>query len=744
MTRRRFIVTTALAGGGLLAGYTLLREPDRLATPPAWSAAGAGIALNAWLRIAADDTVTVAIPRAEMGQGVQTGLAALVAEELDVDWAQIRVEPAPLEPVYANIAIVLEGLPFADDDERTRARIARVLARRTGAWLAIQVTGGSTSMRDAWHPLRAAGASARALLVAAAARRWDIAAAACTTRSGSVRERDGGRAARYGVLVEAAARLTPPASIVLKPRAQHHLIGTRLPRLDTAAKVTGAAVFGVDVRLPGLLHAALRLAPTFGGSVRAFAAAAVLTEPGVHAVVGIPGGVAVVADHWWQARRAADRLEIDFDAGPHTGLDTAALTARIDTAIDRGPADVYEDLGDAAAVLDAASGRIGARYAVPLLAHACMEPMNATARIADGRCEIWVPSQAPSLVRRVAAQAAGIDEEAVTVHTPFLGGGFGRRAETDTVAQVVAIARATGGRPVQMLWSREQDLRHDVYRPAAACRFEATLDAAGRPQAWWHRIACPSVTQSFMQRLWPIGASARKANPNVEGAVQLPYAIPNRRVEHVNVTSPVPVGFWRSVGHSFNAFFTECFIDELAHAAGADPYSYRRALLGNRPRHRRVIDLLADRSDWSRPPPAGRGRGMALHESFGSIVGQVAEVSVDAGRVRVHRVVCVIDCGVVVTPDIVVAQMQSGIVFGLAAALDGVITLRAGAVEQGNFDDYPVLAPADCPRVETYVIAGGDEPGGVGEPGTPPIAPAVANALFALTGTRIRTLPIRL
>jgi len=741
--RRRFLIVGAAMGGGLLVGCGA-RGPDSLGDPRLLPVERGEVALNAWLKISPDGTVTVAVPRAEMGQGVYTSLPALVAEELGADWSRVRVEPAPVAKVYGNVTVIMDSLPFADDDRGFIAENVRRVALGAGGLLGISVTGGSTSVRDAWEPMRFAGAAARDMLVAAAASRWSAAPEECLAGQGLVRHPRSGRSLGMGEIASEAAKLPAPEAPRLKPRSEYTLIGKPLQRIDLPDKVNGRAVFGFDVRLADMAWAAVKLSPVFGGSVKSFDAAAVKSRRGVLDVVEVPGGVAVVADNSWRALQAAETLPVVFEDGPHAGLDSAGIAAQLKAALDSGDGRAYESKGDAPAALASAAKRVEAEYSVPYLAHACMEPMNCTALVTDDGCEVWAPHQAASLVRMVAAKVAELDQEQVRVHVTLLGGGFGRRAEIDTVVQAVTVARRMKGRPVQVIWSRTEDIRHDFYRPAVACRLRAGLGPDGRPQAWHHRIAGQSVSQNFAGRLLPFVLESMPDKTNVEGAIHLPYDVPNLLVEHARVESPVPVGFWRSVGHSYNAFFVESFVDELAHAAGKDPYEYRRSLYGKSPRHARLAEALARHAGWGTPLPPGQGRGMALHYSFHSLVGQVAEVEVsEKGNLSVRRVVCVVDCGQVVNPDIVRAQMESGIVFGLTAALHGEITLKDGGVVQSNFPDYPMITLADCPAMEVHILESDASMGGVGEIGTPPIAPALCNAIFAATGKRIRSLPVK-
>ncbi|HUK04684.1 MAG TPA: xanthine dehydrogenase family protein molybdopterin-binding subunit [Burkholderiales bacterium] len=755
--RRQLLVAAGAAGGALVVGgWLFYRAPDRLRRPAALEGASGAPAFNAWLRIGADGAVTVMLPRQEMGQGITTALPMLVAEELDCDFGRVRYEQAPVDAVYANATMLADAVPFRPDDQGWLARVARLSQYRFAELLGVQATGGSSSVRDAFTVMRQAGAAARSMLVTAAAKRWGVTPGECTTERGAVAHAASGQRLGYGELAKDAAALPVPADARPKSPSQFRLLGRPQPRIDAGEKCDGSAQFGCDVRLPGMQYAAILHCPVFGGALKSVKADKAKAMPGVKAVVELAAtsttaaAVAVVADGWWRAHTALDALEVAWDEGAHAALDTAQQRKAYAQLLESGKARAYEEVGDAAAALAGASRLVEADYEVPYLAHATMEPMNATALVKDGRCEIWVGNQAPTLVKWFAAKGAGVPSEAVTVHTPYLGGGFGRRSEVDITVEAASIAARLPGVPVQLVWSREEDLRHDVYRPMALSRLRCALDGSGAIAAWHHRIVGQSCTGSLTARLLPAAASdAMKDKTTAEGAFDLPYAMPNRRVEHVLAHGPVPVGFWRSVGHSYNAYFVEAFLDEVARAAGKDPFEFRRAMLAGAPRHRRVLEAAAKLGGWGRPlaaaPGARAGRGIALAESFHSIVAQVAEVEVDAQRnVRVRRVACAIDCGKAVNPSTVVAQMESGIVFGLTAALYGEITLKGGRVEQGNFGDYPVLRIAECPAIEVEIVESGWERlGGVGEPGTPPIAPAVANAVFAATGTPVRRLPIR-
>jgi isoquinoline 1-oxidoreductase subunit beta len=739
----------------MVVGGALFYAPrDRLRRPAGFAAPAGSSAFNAWLSVGPDGAVTVFVPRQEMGQGITTALALLVAEELDCDVARLRFEQAPVDAVYANATMLTDGLPFRPDDDGWLPQVLRHTQYKVAELLGVQATGGSTGVRDAWIVMRHAGAAARSQLVAAAAKRWSVAAGECRTEGGRVLHAASNRALGYGELAIEASQLEPARNVPLKDPGTFRLIGKSKPRLDIPQKTEGTAPFAIDTRMPGMMYAAIAHCPVFGGTLKHVDSAKASRMQGVRAIVELPAtsasaaAVAVVADSWWRARNALAALEASWDTGAHGALDSAKQSAAYAGLLANGKGREYERIGDARSVLGSAGARVlEATYSVPYLAHATMEPMNCTALVKDGRCEVWAGNQAPTLARWVAGKTAGIASEKVTLHTPFLGGGFGRRAEMDVVIEAVMIAARVPGTPVQLIWSREEDLQHDVYRPMAMARFRCALDASGTIAAWHNRIVSQSCTQGFTSRILPAAASdLMKDKTTSEGAYDLAYAMPNRLVEHVLAEQPVPVGFWRSVGHSHNAFFVESFLDECTHAAGKDPLQYRIAMLGGAPRHRRVLEAAARAAGWG-TPLAGKnqGRGIALAESFHSIVAQVAEVEVDAGNVRVRRVSCAIDCGRAVNPDTVAAQMESGIVYGLSAALHGKITLKGGRVEQANFPDYEVVRMADCPAIDVKIVESGWEHlGGVGEPGTPPIAPAVANAVFAATGRRVRELPIRL
>jgi isoquinoline 1-oxidoreductase beta subunit len=712
--RREFLKAATLGAAGLVVGFYVPagRRFAHAAEAPATPAAPPLPQTNAFLRIAPDDTVTVLLAHSEMGQGIWTSLPMLIAEELDYEVARMKVEHAPAAPAYFHTAF--------------------------GA----QMTGGSTTTWSEFDRYRQVGAIARTLLVQAAAQRLGVDPAACRTENGAVIA--GERRLRYGEIANDAAQLPMPAAVTLKDPKDWKVIGQPTRRLDTPEKISGAAVFGLDVRFDGLLTAVIARSPVFGGKVKSFDASAALAVPGVRKVVQVPSGVAVVADHFWAAQQGREALKVDWDLGPGATLDTGAMLAEF-RKLAATDGKVAAAAGDAPGTLAKAGKVVEVEYVAPYLAHAPMEPLNATVRIGPDGCDIWTGTQMQTAEQMTAAAITGLKPELVRIHTTFLGGGFGRRAtpSCDWVSEAVHVAKAAGA-TVKTVWTREDDVRGGYYRPMAVHRIRAALGTDGLPAAWDHIIVCQSVLAGS-----PFEAMIPKTGidpASVEGAADSPYleAIPNHRVQLQDYRAPVPVLWWRSVGHSHTAFAMEGMVDELARAAGIDPVEYRRRLLADRPRLRGALDLAASKAGWGTPLPAGRARGVAVHESFGSFVAQVAEVSVEGDRIRVHRVVCAIDCGIAVNPATIEAQMESGIAFGLGAALSSAITFKDGRVEQSNFNDYRVLRLPDMPTVEVHIVPSRERPGGVGEPGTPPIAPAVANAVAALTGQRLRETPLRL
>ena len=763
-TRRKFLVATAgvaAAGSALVVGWGLLPTRQRLHGSTPLPTSTGQHAFNGWVKIATDHSVTVMVPKSEMGQGVHTALAMVLADELDADWASVRIEHPPIDAIYNNLSTVVDGLPFHPDDHSALQRAAAWMTGKTMREIGLMVTGGSSSIKDSWLPMRHAGASARAMLVAAAAQGWAVPVAECRASKGVMTHAGSGRSARFGDLVQAATKQPVPDKPTLKTAAKWTLIGKPLPRIEAAAKHDGSARFGIDTVLPGMLYASVVMCPTLGGNVASFDAKAALALPGVKQVLAVPGlrggsgAVAVVADSPWHAMQAVKTVQVTWDHGPAATLSSAGIHSQLTAALAKDDGFAYFKQGDVAAALKSASRSLTADYHAPLLAHATLEPQNCTVLVADApgsiKAQVWAPTQVPGHARWVAAQALGLDSDQVQLNVTLLGGGFGRRLEVDFIAQAAAIAKALPGMPVQTCWTREQDSTHDFYRPPCVARYQAGFDAQGKLIAWQAASAGPSIIQQFLQRQFGLpGAGPDKTT--AEGAFDQPYEWPTARISHQIVALPVPVGFWRSVGHSHQAFFKESFVDEAAYTAGQDPLDFRLALLRRHPRHAAVLRRAAAKAGWGQPlaphnDGAKKARGLALHQSFGSIVAQVAEVSLDPAdpkRIRVHRVVAAIDCGTAINPNGIRQQMDSAVVFGLTAALYGEITLDKGQVQQANFHQQPLLRLVDCPVIDTEILPSTEPPDGVGEPGTPPIAPAVANALFALTGQRLRSLPLTL
>jgi isoquinoline 1-oxidoreductase beta subunit len=711
--RRDFLVTALTAAGGLAIGVSIpgIGEAASLPGVP-YDAVPPDGEVSAWIMIEPDDTVVIRVAKSEMGNGAMTAMPMIVAEELGCSWSKVRAEYASANRNLRE-ATVYKGM----------------------------TTGGSGSVRGSRPYLQQAGASARARLIQAAALRWKVPAADCQAADGKVTHGASGRSLTFGALAPEAAKVVLAQEPAIKTPDQFTLLGTPRLRLDTPSKVTGQAIFGLDVRRPDMLYAAVVLCPVPGGVLKSFDPEPVLARRGVTNVVPIPGGVAVVADRYWRARQAALTLPVEWDFGAGAGASSAQFAKAYRDALD-GPLTNAKSVGDTETALK--SGKvIEAVYEVPYLAHAPMEPLNCTAHFQGDRLDIWMGTQAADSATKMAAKTAGIEPEQVYVHNCFLGGGFGRRAINDELVQAVTVAKAVG-KPVKLVWTREDDMRQDRYRPQAALRFRAALGADGRPTAFVAQTAVGSILKSVAPMM-QINMGDNAIEPMaVEGLANLPYAIANLRVDAVLKNTHIPVMFWRSVGSSQNAFAVESFIDEMAHEAGQDPYQFRRKLLEAKPDFLRVLDMAAEKSNWGEKMPPGKGRGIAIHEAFGTIVGEVVEVAVDPkGKVRCERVVVVADCGHLANPLSAAMQLESGVIYGLTAALYDAITVKDGAVEQGNFDSYRMVRMADSPKIETYfALSGGDKWGGLGEPGTPPIAPALCNAVFAATGRRIRSLPV--
>jgi isoquinoline 1-oxidoreductase subunit beta len=709
VSRRDFLLAGAAAGGGLLLACRVGEQSRPFAaagaaTPPAF-------APNAFIRIGTDGAVTLITPQAEMGQGVYTALPMIVAEELEVGLDQVKVEHAPpSDRLYANPLI------------------------------GFQATGGSTSVRGYFEPLLKAGAAARTMLVAAAAQSWNVDPASCRAEKGTVFHSATGRKLGYGALADRAAKLPVPDKVTLKDPKDFKVIGTPAKRFDTPEKVNGSAQFGIDVRLPGMKIATVAASPVVGGKVAALEESKALAIKGVHQVVRLDEVVAVVADDMWAAKQGLAALGIQWDDGPN-GKATTADVARGLAEASQKPGAVARKNGDAAGALRRAARKVEAVYEQSFLAHLTMEPMNCTVHVRKDGCEVWTGSQVLARAQATAAEVTGFPLEKVVVHNHFLGGGFGRRLEHDYVTQAVRIAKQVEG-PVKVVWTREEDVQHDFYRPYYYDRLAAGLDARGKPVAWTHRVVGPSILSRWAPPAFKDGLDSDA----VDGAAQLLYDVPAVQVEYVRHEEPVlNTGWWRGVGVTHNNFVIESFIDELAAATKQDPVAFRRGLLNKSPRGMAVLDLAAKEAGWGKPLPAGSGRGVSfLYSDWDTYLALVTEVEVPkTGDVRVRRVVCAVDCGTIVNPDTVKAQMESGIVFGIGGALWGEVTLKNGRVEQSNFNDYRVLRMNETPPIEVHLVRNGEKPGGIGEPGTAATAAALANAIFAATGKRLRKLPLR-
>jgi len=693
VNRREFLKLGVAGTGGLLLGFVLPTRAEANSV-----AAVATLKLNAWVHVRTDDVVTLFIHKAEMGQGTVTSLSMLLAEELECDWATIRTE-----------------FPGVD----------RAFGGSQGVF-------GSQSIRSSWTPLRQAGASARVMLVQAAAARWGVDAAVCRADHGAVVNTATNARLTYGALAEDAARQPVPTAPALKDARDFRLIGTSAKRLDTPAKIDGTATFGIDVRLPGMLYAVVARSPVVGGTVTSVDDAKAKTIPGIKHIVRISSGVAVVADNTWSAMEGRKVLDIVWNEGPNATFSSAQLTKMFADLVTQPGAEARK-VGDATAALSSAAKKIEAAYEVPFLAHAPMEPLNCTADVRADGCDVWASTQGQSAALQVAQRVTGFDPEKIKVHTLYMGGGFGRRTAPDYMGESVEISKAVGA-PVKLTWSRIDDTKHDRYRPASYIQFAGGVDAEGWPVAWWARIACPAFG----------GPRPGVDRAAVEGAADIAYAVPNILVEYHNPDARLPTHYWRSVGYSQNTFFTECFLDELAALGGKDPLDVRRHLLAAQPRMLGALELAAKAAGWGTPPPAGRARGLSVVNNIGSFTAQVAEVSIESNAVRVHRVVCAVDCGQVVNPAIVAQQITGGIIYGLSAALKGAITIDRGRVQESSFSDYDVIRMPEAPVVEVHLVPSTSAPGGIGEASVPGIAPAVANAVFKLTGKRVRRLPIQL
>jgi isoquinoline 1-oxidoreductase subunit beta len=700
LSRRDFLQAGAAASGGLVLSLSL---------PFGNGEAAGDFVLNAFVRIGSDGQIVLTMPYVEMGQGTYTSIPMLIAEELEVDLKQIRLEHAsPNEKLYAN--------PL----------------------LGVQATGNSNAMRGAWQPLREAGATARTMLIAAAAKKWNVDLESCRAQNAEVLHPPTGRSIKYSALAADAARMPVPEKVTLKQPKDFKLIGTPAKRLDTPAKVNGTAVYGIDVRPPGVKIATLAQSPVFGGRVKSVDDSAAKAVNGVRQIVRLEDAVAVIADHMGAAKKGLAALKIEWDEGPHANLKTKDVVEALEKATLNSGA-VAQNIGNVEQAMAAAINKVEETYQVPFLAHATMEPMNCTVHMRKDECEIWIGNQAIARVQAMAAKAVGFPPEKVIVHNHLIGGGFGRRLEADGAVRAVQIAMHVEG-PVKVVWTREEDIQHDMYRPYWLDRISAGLDEKGRPVAWKNRFAGSSVIARWL----PPGFNSGLDPDSTEGAIDLAYDLPNFHVEYVRLEPPgIPTAFWRSVGPSHNVFVTESFMDELAVVAKQDPVAYRGALLNKSPRSKAVLELAAQKAGWEQTLPERAGRGVSLQTVFGTYMAHVAEVEVGkSGAVRVRRVVCAVDCGTVVNPDTVRAQIQSGIIFGITAALYGEITIKNGRVEQTNFDTYQMLRMNEAPAIEVYIVENSEPPGGMGECGTSLIVPAIGNAIFAATGKRLRKMPV--
>jgi isoquinoline 1-oxidoreductase beta subunit len=706
INRRGFLKTGVAGAAGLVIGFYLPGRFEALAAPVATMPPAS---LNAWMLISTTDVVTIMIDKSEMGQGILTALCMIAAEELDCDWKKIRTEFAPAAKEYFNPAFGMQG------------------------------TGGSSSVRSSWDPMRKAGAAARDMLLQAAAQQWSVDKSACRTENGVIYHDASKRKLTYGNVAAAASKLPVPQDVSLKDPKQYRIVGKPTKRLDTPDKVDGRAQFGIDVRQPTMLYAVVARCPVFGGKVASFDATKAKAVPGVKTVVEISRGIAVVADNTWAAMQGRRALDVKWEEGPNANASSESISKLFADQMAQPGAEARKE-GDAASALGGAAQKIEAVYEVPYLAHATMEPINCTADVRADRVDVWAPTQFQTMAQMTAAKICGLKPENAFIHTTYLGGGFGRKAGTDFVIEAVETSKAIG-HPVKVTWSREDDTQHDYYRPASYAKLAGGLGADGWPVAWTTRVACSSIMEA-----WFPGSTKNNLDPtSVEGVANLPYSIPNIQVDYVRTEPGIPVGFWRSVGNSQNGFFSECFMDELAAAGKKDPYELRRRLLDKAPRHLGVLELAAQKAGWDKPLPAGRYRGIAVLFAFESYAAQVVEISVDrkARSVKVHRVVCAVDVGRVVNPTNIVMQSESAIVYGLSSALYGEITIAGGRVTQTNFNNYPVLRADAMPAVEVYIVPSEEKPTGAGELAVPPVVPALCNAIFAATGKRIRRLPIR-
>jgi len=754
MKRRHLILSGLGITGALIVGWGVLPARSRLGKPDNMLPTDGEIALNGWIKIAKDGAVVLAMHRSEMGQGIHNALSMLVAEELDVPLSQIRLEQAGHDSIYGNVAMFVGTLPFHPLQSEG---VDKPFVVHSGEWivgkvareLGVNATGGSSSVKDAWSHLRLAAATAKASLLLAAASQWKVPLNEIKVKEGLLTHASG-KSANYGEFAKAAAGQTPQ-NVTPKDRKDWTLIGKPSKRADVPSKTNGTAIFGMDVRLPNMLFASVVQVPQMGGTMVNFDAKEALAMPGVVKCVelaskaGSAPGFAVVAKSTWHAKQAADKVKAQWAQRAEGAIDTQGIEAQLIEKLKTEKGYAFHDQGNADKAESSAARIIQAQYKAPYLAHATMEPMNCTAQFKGGLLEIWAPTQVPGLARAAAAKVADVSEDKVKLNVTLLGGGFGRRLEADVVAQATQIAMALDGAPVQLVWTREEDMTHDFYRPMHVAQLSAAINAKGEVESLRIKSAGDAISPRWMSRVLPAlsGPIDAPDKTTAEGLFDLPYGFANQHMAHVSTRMGVPIGFWRSVGHSHNAFFSESFIDELAFETKQDPVAFRLTLLTQTPRYAAVLKMAADKAKWGATLPSGHAHGVALHRSFGSIVAQVAEVSMKEGVLRVHRVVCAIDCGTVVNPDTVAQQVESSVSFALSAALFGKIDIQEGVVQQTNFTNYPLVNLAQSPVVETWIIPSTQLPEGVGEPAVPPLAPAVANAMFKLTGQRVRSLPLK-
>jgi isoquinoline 1-oxidoreductase subunit beta len=744
IARRSFLVGVAALAGGVAVGYYYYRKP--FANPLLDDLAEGEATFNPYVKISADNVITIIAPRAEMGQGVSTTLAAIVAEELEVGLDQITVEHGPVAPAYYNAGLVGEGAPFSFLDESRTAEFVRAGLQIVGKFAAIQATGGSSSVRDALDKMRQAGAAARMLLIAAAAQRLSLPEAELVAQNGMILHEASGASVTYGEVAALAATLPPPAEVPLKDKTAWKLLGKSQQRLDSRDKVTGAPIYGIDVRLPGMLYGTVKMSPRFWSKPTSSDLSAAETLPGVIKIVPLDSsyghGFGIIAENTWAAFKAAEAIEASWAEADYPA-DSAAVQARLIQGLDESGWSLRND-GDVEAALAAAPPDrvITAEYDVPYQAHMTMEPMNAVAQFKDGVLDVWCGNQSPTIARMLCAGQLGIEQDKVNIHTTSLGGGFGRRLEVDYALYAAALSKETEGRPIKVTWTREEDTTHGAYRPAGVGRFRAVLGADGLPEALQMQLAQPSILAGVMRRQFPSLSPAGPDKYIFDAAYDQPYDIANYKVTGTAVPVSIPVGFWRSVGASINGFFHEGFMDEIAVAAKLDPVAMRKTLMARYPAALKVVEKLAEMAHWGEVLPPGKAKGMAFTQSNGSWVGEIVQIADTPEGLRVEKIWIAADVGMVLDPAIVEAQLTSAAIFGLSAAMSQQITLADGMVEQFSFPDNDALRINQCPAFEVAILQTATKMGGVGEIGAPPVAPALANAIFALTGNRIRSLPL--